>query len=122
MRQIKSFDEACQVLGYSNNLPDVSNAPEKHRKALLAHYQLVIIVEAINSGWQPNWADTDEYKYELWPDIIEDESKPSGFGLSSALTLAGVRLRLSARAFALGAAKQLDSVLILSFNCGKTIC
>lgn len=51
-----------------------------HQKALLAHYKLVLIVQAVNEGWQLNWANTDEFKYELWPDVISKES--GGFGLS----------------------------------------
>jgi len=82
MRQIKTFEEACMALGYDATIPTFDNAPEKHRKALLAHYKLVIIVEAVNDGWQPDWKNTDEYKYELFPDIVEDENKPSGFGLA----------------------------------------
>jgi hypothetical protein len=82
MKAIKTFEEACKQLGYDETLPSFATAPEKHSKALVAHYKLIIIAEAINDGWQPNWEDTDEYKYQLWPDIEKDETKPSGFGLS----------------------------------------
>ncbi len=80
--EIKSFDDACKALNITPTLPSFECSPVKHLKALLAHYQLIIIAEAINEGWQPNWADTNEYKYQLWPDIEENESKASGFGLS----------------------------------------
>jgi hypothetical protein len=80
--EIKSFDDACKALNITPSLPSFEGSPVKHQKALLAHYQLIIIAEAINEGWQPNWADTNEYKYQLWPDIEIDESKASGFGLS----------------------------------------
>ncbi len=82
MKPIKTFEEACVALGYDASIPTFDNAPEKHRKALSSHYKLVIIVEAVNDGWQPDWSNTDEYKYELWPDIVKDETKPSGFGLA----------------------------------------
>jgi hypothetical protein len=82
MKAVKTFDEACLALGYDASIPTFYNAPEKHRKALLAHYKLIIIVEAINDGWTPNWNNTDEYKYELFPDIVKDKAKPSGFGLA----------------------------------------
>lgn len=80
--EIKSFEDACKALNVVPSVPNFEGCPVKHQKALLAHYQLIIIAEAINEGWQPNWADTNEYKYQLWPDIETDESKPSGFGLS----------------------------------------
>ncbi|MDH7463953.1 hypothetical protein QEG73_21810 [Chitinophagaceae bacterium 26-R-25] len=79
---IKTFDDACKALSYSNVVPSFENAPEKHRKALIAHYKLIIVTEAANAGWQPDWADSDQLKYELWPDVIADNSKPSGFGLA----------------------------------------
>lgn len=79
---IKTFEDACKALNIDPIVPDFSATPVKHQKALAAHYKLVIIVEAVNEGWAPNWNDTNEYKYELWPDIHEDSSKPSGFGLS----------------------------------------
>lgn len=80
--EIKTFDDACKALGYNNTLPDFSTAPEKHKKAFSAHYQLVIIAEAINEGWQPDWNDEDQYKYELYPDVVVNEKNASGFGLS----------------------------------------
>lgn len=82
MKAVKTFEEACHQLGYDTSIPSFNNAPEKHRKALKAHYQLIIITEAVNDGWQPDWADEDQRKFELWPDVIEDKTSPSGFGLS----------------------------------------
>lgn len=80
--QIKTFEDACKALNYDTTLPDFGKSPTKHQKALIAHYKLVIIVEAVNEGWTPDWGNTDEYKYQLWPDVEEDTTKPSGFGLS----------------------------------------
>jgi hypothetical protein len=82
MKAVKTFDEAYLALGYDASIPAFENAREKHRKALLAHYKLIIIVEAINDGWTPDWSNTDEYKYGLFHDIVKDETKPSGFGLA----------------------------------------
>lgn len=96
--EIKSFEDACKALGVSPNLPSFNETP-KHAAALVAHYKLVLIVEAINEGWQPNWSDTDERKWELWPDVVEDKTKVSGFGLAydvyvdwSTFTYVGSRL------------------------------
>jgi hypothetical protein len=78
--QIKSFEDACKALNVDATLPDFAKAPQAHQKALLAHYKLVLIVQAVNEGWQPKWEDSNEYKYELCPDIIAKES--GGFGLA----------------------------------------
>lgn len=78
--KIKSFEDACQLLGIATNLPEVSLLPENHQKAILAHYKLVIIAEALNEGWKPNWDDDDEYKYYPYFDM---EGSSSGSGFSS---------------------------------------
>lgn len=80
--EIKTYEDACKALGIEPPVIDFSMMPQKHQKALTAHSKLIIIAEAVNEGWTPNWSDTDEYKYELFPDVIEDSSKPSGFELS----------------------------------------
>ncbi len=104
-KKIKSFEDACKALKVDATLPNFSNAPSMHQKAFLAHYKLVLIVQAVNDGWQPNWADTNEYKYELFHDIITKES--GGFGLWFddydnwyAYTLCGSRLCFKSREIA----------------------
>lgn len=61
--KVKSFEDACQLLGIKTTLPEVSMLPVNHQKAIIAHYKLVIIAEAINEGWKPNWDNWDERKY-----------------------------------------------------------
>lgn len=78
--RVKSFEDACQVLGISTNVPEVKGLPRKHQKAIIANYKLIVIAEALNEGWKPNWQDSDEYKYYPWFDM----SNPAGVGCSSA--------------------------------------
>ena len=61
--RVKSFEDACQVLGISTNVPEVKGLPRKHQKAIIANYKLIVIAEALNEGWKPNWQDSDEYMY-----------------------------------------------------------
>lgn len=79
-QQITSFEHACQILGRSTALPEVSMLDEKHQKAIIAHYKLVIICQALNEGWEPNWHDDDEYKWYPWFDM--DIKEESGSGLA----------------------------------------
>lgn len=76
--RVKSFEDACQVLGISTNVPEVKGLPRKHKKAIIANYKLIVIAEALNEGWKPNWQDSDEYKYYPWFDM----SNPAGVGCS----------------------------------------
>jgi hypothetical protein len=79
---IKTFEDACAALKISTYLPDFSTSPEHHQKALIAHYKLVIINEALNEGWKPNWGDWNESKYFPWFDFQRGSDKSSGFGFS----------------------------------------
>lgn len=76
--RVKSFEDACQVLGISTNVPEVKGLPRKHQKAIIANYKLIVIAEALNEGWKPNWQDSDEYKYYPWFDM----SNPAGVGFA----------------------------------------
>lgn len=82
MATIKTFEEACKALGISKALPSTKLLSEKHRLAINAHYQLVIIAEALNEGWKPNWNDQSEYKWFPWFTVKASKNKPSGSGLS----------------------------------------
>lgn len=74
--QVKTFEDACKVLGIKPDLPDASKMPKNHQKSLIAHYKLIIIAEALNEGWKPDWSNWDEYKYYPW---FEYDKARSGF-------------------------------------------
>jgi hypothetical protein len=81
---IKTFEEACAKLGRNpEHLPVVDMLPEKHQKSIVAEYKLITIAEALNDGWEPNWANDNELKY--FPYFYTEPSKkkvPSGVGFS----------------------------------------
>ncbi|MEA5006905.1 MAG: hypothetical protein VB022_10885 [Rikenellaceae bacterium] len=78
---VRSFNDACTLLGISTNLPEVSSLPELHRKAIRANYKLIIIAEALNEGWRPDWNNTNEFKYFPWFTV-----STAGLGYSSTST------------------------------------
>jgi hypothetical protein len=83
MNKIKTFEDACKALSIdASKLPDVSILPQQHQDAITAHYKLVIIAEALNEGWKPNWNDRSEYKYYPWFEVKASKNKPSGSGVS----------------------------------------
>lgn len=63
-KEIKSYEDACKVLGIQ---PISENAvaafPKEDRKSMLAYHKLTIIARAINGGWKPVWNDRTQYKY-----------------------------------------------------------
>jgi hypothetical protein len=93
--QVISFEQACQVLGINPDLPGVDMLPEKNRKAIVAHYKLIKIVEAANfidngnQPWEPDWKDVYQTKHYFLFCITKDNqffkfrSRPSGLMLST---------------------------------------
>jgi len=69
MAKIKSFEAACKALGIEPILPEVSGLSKDHQKAIVAHYKLVIIAQALNEGWKPDWKNDNEWKYYPWFDM-----------------------------------------------------
>ena len=71
---IKTFEDACKVKGYDPNglIPNFTNYPKYHVKAMIAHAKLVIIVDAANQAennntpWKPDWSNSSEYKYHTY--------------------------------------------------------
>jgi hypothetical protein len=86
MKQITSFEHACQVLGLDPlALPEVSMLPENHQKAIVSHYKLITIVEANNKengDWKADWNNSKQWKYYPWFWVKASDEKPAGSGLS----------------------------------------
>lgn len=90
------------------DVPDFSNLPTDMRKHFEAQYKMIVIAEALNEGWIPNWNNYNEYKYYPW-----FEMSPSSFAFyvstyvyASALAGSGSRLKFRTRELAEYAAKQ----------------
>ena len=77
-KTIRSFEDACNKEGVDpEKLPDVSMIPEDFQKPVVASYKLMIIYQAINNGWRPDWNNRQQYKYFPWLSVLS-----SGFGFS----------------------------------------
>ena len=64
-KKIKSYEAACKALGLKPISDEVFNAFQKEdRKTMAAYHKLAVITRAINEGWQPDWSNRDEGKYE----------------------------------------------------------
>ena len=74
INRVKSYADACKVLGIEPMDEDSMKA-HGFRKDEIARRKLETITEALNEGWKPNWADTDEYKYYPWFYIEVDKEQ-----------------------------------------------
>ncbi len=108
MDRVKSFEDACEVLGLDpvKCLPCIDHCQSEDYAAITAFAKISIIRGALNEGWKPDWANSNEYKYYPW-------FKHSGVGFSygdyatsSANSSVGSRLCYKSRELAEYAGKQ----------------
>jgi len=90
---IKTFADACEECGITEEEFDYRFAALGLDDDTINYEKLKIVVKAINQGWNPDWSNSDQYKY--WPYF----NLSSGFGFSRsayccayAITAVGSRL------------------------------
>ena len=82
-RTIKTVEDACKKNGYDQSkFPADAVLGTKFGRPLVAVNNLMIVTEAMNNGWKPDWSNTNQYKYFPWHYIKKDASHPTGFGFS----------------------------------------
>ena len=106
--KIKTFEDACKALKLDpvKVLPKVSGMPKHHQEAMIAHAQLVIIAEALNGGWKPDWDNHNEWKYYPWFRMSGSGLSFYGYDGSSSDSGVGSRLCFKSRELAEYAGKQ----------------
>lgn len=116
-QKIKTFEGACKALKLDAKkvLPKVTSFPKHHQEALTAHAKLVIIVEALNEGWKPNWLDHNQPKFFAW--FFHDNKPGSAFsfngcdyGYNCANAYVGSRLCFKDKETAMYAGKQFEKL------------
>lgn len=76
-RSIKTFEDACHKIRVTPAIPSLLNGCQELMKATIAAYKLMVIFQAINDGWIPDWKNTDQAKWFPWFHVL-----PSGSGFS----------------------------------------
>lgn len=111
--KIKTFEAACKALKLDPKkvTPTVTGYPKQYAAALIAMAKLIIIVQALNSDWKPNWQDLNQPKYYGWWDMNKDSNNRSGFRLVDVggrtyYSVVGSRLCFRSRELAEWAFKQ----------------
>lgn len=87
--RVKSYADACKVLCIEPMDEDSMKA-QGFRPDEIARRQLETITEALNEGWKPNWADTDEYKFYPWfyIEVSEVQTEGASYGAAAGLSYA----------------------------------
>ena len=111
IERIKTFEDAMEATG-RKEVPDFSSFPEDMRKHFEALFKMVVIAEALNEGWKPDWDNYNEYKYYTWFDM-----SPSSFAFGGsdcdvgfAFAGSGSRLKLKSRELAKYCGEQFKDI------------
>ena len=99
---IKTFEDACEKLGYGEKFELFFDSLENNETAFI---KLNVIIRALNNGWIPNWNDSSEYKYWNYLNVQEGFSDFSTF-YSYTFTIVSSALCFKSRVIAEYAAKQ----------------
>lgn len=105
--KIKSFEDACTFLGL-NPIEVLPPDTMYNAKYLIACAMLAIITKALNEGWEPDWDNSNEYKYYPWFDMRSSGGGFSfvGYGSDYVVSSVGSRLCFKSRELARYAATQ----------------
>ena len=113
IERIKTFEDAMEATG-RKEMPDFSSFPEDMRKHFEALFKMVVIVEALNEGWKPDWDNYNEAKYYPW-----FEMSPSSFAFDDSYCVddfefanagSGSRLKLKSRELAKYCGEQFKDI------------
>ncbi len=102
--ELTTWESICKIKGIEPSALPFPNAANDTEEGVNAFFQLSTIREVLNDGKDADWSNSNETKWALWPDVVEDKTKPSGFGLSydvydysHAHTSVGSRLSFNSR-------------------------
>ena len=113
IEKIKTFEDAMEATG-RKEMPDFSSFPEDMRKHFEALFKMVVIVEALNEGWKPDWDNYCEAKYYPWFEMSPSPSSfaflVSDYGYVDAHAGSGSRLKLKSRELAVYCGEQFKDI------------
>lgn len=111
IEKIKTFEDAMNATG-RKEMPDFSSFQKDMRKHFEALFKMVVIVEALNEGWKPDWGNYNECKYYPWFEMSPSSFAfcVSGYGYVYASAGSGSRLKLKSRELAEYCGKQFKDI------------
>lgn len=78
--EITTVEAAFTKMNLDINVkPTVEGLPSNFSNALDKVYQLMVVSYAMREGWEPDYNNDNQYKYEPWFDLETWDNNPSGF-------------------------------------------
>lgn len=112
-KRVKTYADACAVLGIEP-MNEAVLVKLGFTNDEIAYRKLKTIAEALNEGWRPDWANSNEYKY--WPWFVYDTAY-AGFSYANTDNAAadtdasvGSRLCYKTRELATYAGRQFEGL------------
>ena len=111
MDRVKTFEDACKELGRQPYNVD-SLMKLGLTKNDIAYQKMVVIVEALNEGWKPDWGNYKEAKYFPWFEMSPSSFAfcDSRYGCECAGAGSGSRLKLKSRELAKYCGEQFKDI------------
>lgn len=100
--RIKTFEDACELLGFSPAFSDLDGPDE------IAYKKLKIIIRALNEGWVPDWNNSNQRKWAPWFEYSSSGFRfhAAAYALTYTDSTGGSRLCFASEELAIYAAKQ----------------
>lgn len=118
---IKTYEDACAALGIDpSQTIQFPNTQNDLLIGISAFAKLLIVAQALNEGWQPDWSNYNEYKYYPWFNMDDDNGSGlylsfHGCGFVRSLSLVGSRLVFRSSELATYAGKQFIELYAQAF-------
>jgi hypothetical protein len=110
MDRIKTIEDAFEATGRPK--VDFSNLPEDLREYFEGQYNAVVLTEALNQGFKPDWDKWGERKYRPWFNMSPSAFGFGGTGYDDSYANAGTGSRLCnpTRELAIYSAEQFKDI------------
>lgn len=107
--RVKTFEDACAIIAPSSDLePLLSyNGTDKEMIAARDWAKMSHIRKVLNEGWEPDWSNSNQYKYYPWFKMNSGSGLSSDdFDFDNSLSIVGSRLCFKSRELAEYAGQQ----------------
>jgi hypothetical protein len=110
MESVKTVKDACSLLDLKKSDYE-SGLTSEDRKSVEAYQKLIIIIRALNGGWEPDWENSNERKWYPWFQVKSGFGFSfTGYGYTRASTIVGSRLCFKSEELAEYAGKQFEEI------------
>lgn len=107
--RIKTIEDACHELGI--NYREFINKNQYLDFDIQKYEEIKLVAKALNEGWQPNWQNSNEYKYYPYFNMKSGSGLAyGGYGCDCTGSVVGSRLVYKTKELAIYAGTQFEDI------------